>query len=521
MPWVFDYMEETQENLQKNFSKLKEVVFAHRPVLREILEKYGKKSLFDFIANYTTAPSATPAKIRKEAVLKIIQEEVEKKLGSKELAAEVVQQMRHYYYVSTTDHYGPLYHPWVLNFNLVTAMSYLDNPDPELKHIVTLACSNVSLNNFSFPRGFAFTSNATGKLKSNRLSFLPSNSHSFPVYGFRAYRADEVTKVKKQLQEKVKNKEVLAEEAGALTKIIDEVYGNERVLAQTSYADQVTMTNYALWNKLVPSQNGKQVSFVYLEQEWIVARLLIEHHLYADTTINHLLFDEEAETMLENNFYGLPEAFSKREKVGTYLFWALPRVNCNHRLKLWKQGRYLVDDDGIYKVELTPDAIRDALLKKELIPSVLLTFMTMSFYHGLTCLGGLGQINYLPRLKEAYLKLQEQRGDKISVEVCEPVPTKQLGGEVTVALTHTSQGDTAPATLFDLLLHRRDDMWRTLNEQAQTISLEEAIVPMFPEDYPMVCPQEQREDAVSALSPKTVTKLMGLDHKIKPCAFIR
>lgn len=505
---------------EKNFRRLEDAVFNKRPVLGEIVKLHGHRSVFDYLDSYLSKATIPVNLERQQNLIEVVKEETALRLGQ-EVAEAVAKQLEKYYYVSTTDHFGPIYHPWVFNFNLVASAVYQNNTDPVLKNIITLACANVSLNNFSFPRGFSFHSDITGHNINNRFSFLPSNAHSFPVYGFRGFTAQELLKVKNSLKESFNKKQICQKGYDGAGKILDEVYNLPQVLAEKYYADQVTKTNQEIWRRIVPQVNNKRINFVYLEQEWVVVKLLIKYHLNFKTTVSRIIFDDTSEDLLMKYFAGLPESFSRREHLGTYLFWAQPKGNkVQHRLRLWREGNFLVSEDGSYKVELTPDSIQAALETKELIPSVLLTFIVLCFYYGLKCLGGLGQINYLPKLKEAYIKMQTDLGHTESVTACIGAETKDLGGEVTVALVDSKINGTAPATAFDFLIYGNKNSWTTLVEQSKKITFEEAIVPMFPEDYPIVYRLEEREAELSAITPKEITKIMGLDKKLQACVSI-
>lgn len=500
----------------KDFERLKQAVFLKRPVLNDIIKNHGQKSVFEYVKSYV-ARKYQPLNLDRQAeLIEVIKEETAKRLGER-VAESAAAQLKDFYYVSTTDHYGPMYHPWVFNFNLITSAVYLEESTRNLKNVITLACSNVSLNNFSFPRGFAFHSDITGENRLNRFSFLPSNAHSYPVYGFRGFTEDEIKKVKKSLHEATQKKQIRPEEEQKAANLIGEIFGDKEILTGTCYSDQVTRANSILWKKILPNTR-KKINFVYLEQEWIVARLLIEKHLNEKTTISRIIFDNQSEELLMKYFAGLPEMFSRRDKLGTYLFWAQPKKSkAGNRLRLWKEDGFLVSEDGSYKVELAPESLERALKSKELIPSVLLTFIVLCFYYGLKCFGGLGQINYLPLLKEAYVKMQKDLGRLESAAACAATETDNLGGEITVALASSKTNGTVPATSLDFLLYGTEKTWPTLVEQSKILTLEEAIMPMFTEDYPILYPLAERDPGVLAITAKDVTSIMGLDKKIQAC----
>ncbi|MBI5221281.1 MAG: hypothetical protein HY979_00550, partial [Candidatus Magasanikbacteria bacterium] len=284
-------MDSANQEQEKNFRRLESAVFEKRPVLGEIINLHGNMTVFDYLDSYLSK-EIRPANLeRQNNLIEVVKEETELRLG-KEVAQAVEKQLQKYYYVSTTDHFGPMYHPWVFNFNLVTSAVYQNSSDPDLKNVITLACANVSLNNFSFPRGFSFHSDSTGNIKNNRFSFLPSNSHSFPVYGFRSFTDQELLKVKNSLKESLNQKQICQNGYDGSSKILDEIYNLPEILEEKYYSDQVTKTNQAIWKKIVPKINNKEINFVYLEQEWIVVKLLIKYHLNSKTTLSRIIFDD-------------------------------------------------------------------------------------------------------------------------------------------------------------------------------------------------------------------------------------
>jgi hypothetical protein len=238
-----------------------------------------------------------------------------------------------------------------------------------------------------------------------------------------------------------------------------------------------------------------------------------------DTTITHILFDNDYEPLIDQYFENIQGAYSRKENYGTYLFWALPKGS-KYRMQLWKQGKYLVSEDGSYKIELTPDAIEKALETKELIPSMMLTFIVLSFYYGLKCLGGFSQVNYLTFMKNAYIKMQTERGNYRSIEVCARAQTKEIS-EYTIAFVGGPSGEVIPATGIDLILYGDEKTWPTLMEESKTIGLEEAINPLMPEFYSIIYPEVARDPELSKVTPTDITNLTKLDSKIKACCQIK
>lgn len=505
-------------SLQDRYFRLRSKVLEKRPILQKILETRGQESVFDYIKSYTTQKLMAKNTLRQQELIEAVREEIKPKLGD-QVANETALQLQSYYYSSTIDHFGPIYHPWVLHFNLIKSAAFLEHPDPALKNIITFACANVSLNNFSFPRGMAFTSADNGPVKTHRLSFLPSNDHAYAIYGFRAYTQAEVSKIKNVLGDKIRSGEVTRTHANFLRDLFEEIYNTPEALSSKLYTDQITRTNFSLWKKLVPKSAKKEINFIYISQEDVVNRLLLKHHFNTPTSLHQLIFAPESEGLLKQFFNNLPEAFSIERKVGTYLFWANPKGQ-KHRLRLWRQGNILTTEDGAYSFELTPQKIAEGLMSGELIPSVLLTFLTLCFYYGLTCLGGLGQINYLPGLQEAYLKLQKTLGNEENLAVVQDVDCQHLGGELIASFLGAPDGTLVPATSLDLLLYQNPSTWSKILESSKAITLEESFDLTFPDDYPMHYMQENRDSELSSLTAKDISSVLGLQKRIPPCAFL-
>ncbi|MCX6780066.1 MAG: hypothetical protein NT034_02715, partial [Candidatus Magasanikbacteria bacterium] len=247
----------------------------------------------------------------------------------------------------------------------------------------------------------------------------------------------------------------------------------------------------------------------------------IKNHLTQDTIINHVLFDPEYEPFINNYFENIFGSFSRKDSTGTYLFWALPEGE-RYNLQLWREGKFLVSKDGKYKIELTPDAIKEALLKKELIPNLLLDFMVISFYYGLKCLGGFNQINYLTMMKNSYIKMNVDLENYRSIEICARAQTKEICDGLTIAyLGYDGNNQMILASGLDLILYQNKQSWETLMDLAKNITLEEALGPLLPEIYKISYDQKEWEEKLTNITDKDITNLTGLNKKIKPCVFIK
>ncbi len=511
---------EEYNQLLENFQLLKQKVLEKRPVLKQLLKKKGTKNILEYANQYVDVNLNPTIPKRQIEFLDIINQTVEERFGKK-IADSVVRQLKKYYFVSTSDHTGPITHPFFVNSNLLIAASILQHEDPDLQNIVVLSCSRVSVDNSSFPRGLFFHNYLDGKLETHRFAFFSSNTRPPLIYTMRPYGREELDQIYGTLDKKLKKKEISQEQYEKILNVFKEVYDSPEMLNLSTYTEQISKTNFLLWQKFFSESNIKMPNLIYLEIEDIVTKLIIKYHLNQDTIINHVLFDPEYEPYINNYFENIFGSFSRQDDAGTYLFWALPE-GARYNLQLWREGNYLVSKDGSYKIELTPEAIKEALLKKELIPGLLLDFMVVSFYYGLKCLGGFNQINYLTLMKNSYIKMNVDLENYRSIEICARAQTKEICDGLTVAYVgYNGDKQMILASGLDLILYQNKDSWKTLMNLINNITIEKALEPLLPEIYKITYDQKEWDEKLTNITDKDITNLNGLNQKIEPCIFIK
>ncbi|PIZ75553.1 hypothetical protein COY05_03645 [Candidatus Peregrinibacteria bacterium CG_4_10_14_0_2_um_filter_38_24] len=505
--------------LPVNFERLVDSVLSKKPVLKKIVEKYGHKTLHEYAQDYIDVNRGPGFAKRQNEFLAVFRKSIVRLLG-KDTANAATQQLKKRYFVSTADHHGPVTSPFFINGNLVTAVPYFGNPDPLLRYIIVLSCGNVSLNNSSYPRGLLFTAYEKERIINHKVSFFPASDRLCPVFEFRSYTADDINNAKKNINEKVRIGELGRPYANKIGGILDEIYLNPEVLGCKTFSEQVTKTNFNLWQKFFEPSHVTPPDLIYLEQEKLVMELLQTKHFDQDTVIRHILFDEDFDVLMKKYFDGIQGAFDLEKKLGTYLFWALPKGS-KYRIQLWRSGGELVSEDGNYRVKLTPEGLREAFGRKELIPSMMLCYIVLSFYYGIKCLGGFSQVNYLTEMKDAYIKMQTDRGYYRSVEVCARAQTKEMGGDFALAFLKCPNGKIIPATGIDLVLYGAPDTWSRLVHKSDVLTMKEAVYSLMPEFYKIVYPEKDRDPELSAINSEDATRILNLEGKLEPCAEIK
>ncbi|MGI0060772.1 MAG: hypothetical protein ACREBJ_13500, partial [Nitrosotalea sp.] len=262
------------------FSELKEKAFARRPLLCTILEKYGDLSLREFSKLYNTPYKKVIPQERKTQFISAFRNEVERLLG-KNVADSCESQLKLTYRVTTTDHHGPLSEPGMVNSNIHEALPYLKGKK-SINNIIVLGCANVSFDNESFPRGLLFHSYKNDTLINNQLVFYPRAVRPFPVVYYPAYVAQNLENAKKRIENWVREEIINDERKKELNQLIETIYSREDVLSCKYFSEQVTKTNFLLWKKFMYSYPDAP-NLVYIEQEGLVNKLLLEYHLAQPT----------------------------------------------------------------------------------------------------------------------------------------------------------------------------------------------------------------------------------------------
>lgn len=500
---------------------LRDAVLLKRPVLKEIMEKRGHKTLFQYAGEYIDVNLNDHVRARQAECVGTFRNEVASRLGD-EIANEASEQLARYYFVSTADHHGPLCHPFFLNSHLVSSITCSDQDQKNWKYIIALSCANVSFANSSFPRGLLFHGRGeAGAGKIQQVGFFPNSSavRQARVFGYRGYNRDDANKVLSRLDELKNSGELASEHHTKLKEIVNDIYLRPDILATESYSDQITKTNFLLWRRLFQALGSPGRDLLYIELESMVTNLLLDHHINKNTTLHRILFKSEYRESFLRHFDNIEGGFSLLKGWGTYLFWALP-PGSKYCKRVHHDNGYLVTDDGSYRLEMTPENIAAALVAKEIFPSTQLSLLVLSLYYGLKCLGGFCQVNYLTYMKDAYTAMLTEQGDLESIAACESVQTKELGEDLCIAFLGSPNGAQELATTLDLILYGNPESWNYLLSQVKQINLTEALMPMMPEFHRIMYLETERDQLLSSITPDHVMEHLGLKEKIKPCVFL-
>ncbi len=498
---------------QDQFLRLKKKVFEYRPNIAHMVQNFGKKSFYEFAKNQFKENRNKIIRERKIELIASVKDEVKKRLGDV-IAESVAKQLKENSSISTIYPFAPIGHPYVITSALQDALAGFDSNNPNLKNIIVLSCADISFNNLRFPRGHLFHTFQKDTISLDMFTFFGHTVDSQPVIFHSPYGAQGVEEMQKDVQTLRQTGKINKKIYQKLLDIIDDIYASPHALSANNFNDQLTITNFWLWKRMFRGYKNQMPNMIFLAQEEIVLRLLVDHHLYKDTTIHNILFDAKYETLLAKHFKGIMGSFSKEENYGTFLFWALPKQG-KYRIQLWKEGNYLVSHDKTFKVELTPEGIQKAIENQELIPSLLLTFLVLAFYYGLFLGGGVDQTLYLEQMKQAFIAMQKEYGDTESIEACNDTITSHfLISRPAFAFLEAPNKDRVPATGLDLLLYENQSSWKQVYDATKTITVEEIMDRILPSFYKEYTPPNEKEADLLGITPRDIGLYTGLDKKM-------
>lgn len=512
---AFDLGTEQSEDLLSSelLDSLKKAVFSKQKNLEELYSQIGGISVFNYYRGHARENRNKIIKVRKLESIPVIQEEIRRVLGSR-VAETVAKQLKDNDSISTVQHHAPIGHPDTLNAVLESGLPYFGSNNPEHQNLLVFACAGVSFNNNKFPKGHLFHSLTEGRLDTNQLTFFGHTVSPRPVMHHHGYDYEDIVSMKNALQQYKREGLVNDEYFIKISSLIDELYSPPHPLSVDDYVDQVTITNYWFFKKLFKNYRKNVPNLVFMAQEKVALALILKHHIDKETPIYKMMFDPLVLDMVDKYFDGISGAFSKKDEIGTFLFWGLPKHG-KYRVQLWRNGNYLEDKEGAFKLELTPESIKRAIINKELIPSVMLSFAVLACYYGLFLGGGHLQTRYLPQMKEAYGKIMKEIGDNESLEALEGLTTNNFVIP-RPTLTYLKSGNKrVPATGLDMLLYSDGgENWQTIIEASKRITMGQIIERLLPGFYREMGPD--LDPQLAGITERDVEALNGLEKSLPP-----
>lgn len=504
----------TEHTFGKRIGKLQQAVFAHRPVFAKLMREHGKESLRSYIRASRNSAKVIAKQERANELIREIAREVAR-LFDVSLGDSVAAQLRKHYVVSTADHHGILTDPVFTNANIITAAALRDSIHSPA-HLVVIANANISLNNPSFPRGCIVRSDISAQSTHVRFSFMSATDRMRSIVRFPAYNHEALHRVLTQIDREAAH--FSDHTRATLTHIMHEVHANPRLFSFPLFSDQATIINDRLWEMMTMGDRALPQHLLYLEQERLIAALLTRYHMQQDTIAHRMLFHAEYRKTFLNYFNNTPGAFSVEKQEGTFLFWFLPRGE-KYRVSLWPSDAGLMSADGAHCISWTSEAFTDKLASQELIPSTLMSYLLLAFYYGMTCLGGVSQVNYLPAMQERYGAWCDRMGEDEEKSLARGGMTTLLASGFLAAFIGRSSHDLTPMSAYDWALYAGEEHWKKIEEVVKRVTLAEAVVYSLPYSYRAIIPEPERDPELASVLPGDIVCMTKTENNIVHVGF--
>lgn len=371
--------------------------FKKRP---ELQKKYVYSGTFkDFSADIAkTVRPVQGRTIMREAIIKEANRLLDFKLSMEELD----KQLSFYPIISTADHHGLLNYKLLYNSNIL--YSRIIN-ELNLPFMVVLSSGSIPLNNISHPRGFYF--------KNRKFNFFGEKQSKLPMYLFnKKLTANRENGIDSFLISYDKNN-LTNEERKFLEFLFFDCLQIEKTENEhETFSDQLTFLNYKLWKFYFEKNIRNEIpDIIYLQANSILLDVLVSEIKNEDSIIPKILFDKEVRKIYLQNFFGLPGCWG--QDMGSHFFWGIierkKKIRFT-RLQLDESSNSLIGEN--FNILLQKEIIIDALISKKIVPTLFFDILIVTFLESYLALGGLNQIEYLPKMQKAHVDCLNEIGLK-------------------------------------------------------------------------------------------------------------
>lgn len=492
---------------------LLDVIKRKKPVLASLLEKDGKKSLGEFTHNFKKTSSFNDKSIQdRKDLINITTSYIESLIGE-----EIAEKLR----ARLTS-----------NANLLTANHHCVNiSDLPVQGTITFALSeksdwvlpvfafgDIPLNNSRYPRGLLLANDIKlpifpDKLKNTLVSVAPPLTEEF------------VNKAIQRAGKLFKDRQITYRQFETSKFFLEAMYLNQKVLSCKSYSDQSVIISNMIWKKLFAQDTElRNLELIHLEIEKIVGQLLILDLDTKESLAYQMFFNERLRnnllcelngkngcwdlgklgSLLTNN-HNSESDFSAGS--GTIFFWGIDEKGRRIPLNLIadNSGFSLVgtsDSMEKYQITFTPESIKNALKKKQLIPSLFISFAVVSFARGYKCYGGFMQVDYLTEMRNGLAKALSANFLSEWSEIVLSLQTENYCTGMIFTLFFSDENIISPASAIEIA--STGGLTREELSKIRSISLEDSNLFGLPRIYRTVFRPDERTEELSSITPMDI-----------------
>ncbi len=298
--------------------------------------------------------------------------------------------------LTTADHHGGLFSAQAFQGDLyfgelLKRMGYKGRFTP------LFSFSIVELENSTYGRGICAYESPD---KRQQIPIHPKRDLNRMVTVTKGYDAEMLERAKIQML--IKGSTFSREQYKYISKVIDRIYKDEKILSLERYADQIFMIGERLSGEYFTDDDSRHLC--YTEAEEITTELFIKDLKDESSLIWHIFYDEEVRKALDD---------TKTEdglKLSNLLLRGVDAKGRRIHTELTPDGNLPGAGFGDQRVQYDtdPDSLINLVKKRKLIPAGFAEAVMLFFERGYTWLGGYFQSIYLTKwrdlLKEAFEK---------------------------------------------------------------------------------------------------------------------
>ncbi|MBW7995143.1 MAG: hypothetical protein FVQ81_00950 [Candidatus Glassbacteria bacterium] len=385
--------------------------------------------------------------------------------------------------VLTANHHGVSYKSITLQGEIIFSLpGIFSGGKKTLPILPVLACGIVPLSNCTFPRGIvlsreieATVSPGEKKLLNLKFPLIPGSKSQCLVSLAPPVGREQLNKAKNSVERHFGQGDLLACEKKVLLELFSEEYDSAEVLGQVDYSDQAVILNRRIWKRIFSPEVREDIpDIAYLEMERVVVSLLHRDLSNRESLIYNILFEPSLQERVIGNLDGETGCWNQRKLVdlwssidrhptlseafrgcGTNFFCfadtrgrRIPALLDRGRGKPLLRG---IAPGGKISIPFTPEAIRNGLKKRLLLPGLFLSFATLAFARGIKCIGGFLQVDYLPAMQRGLIRSFVDLKQSDWVEKIAAVPTVNFLTGMNIAMSRYPNGDVRPSGAVELI----------------------------------------------------------------------
>lgn len=450
---------QTPINIMSSVSDLLNSVLSHHSGLKNLIDSYGSMSLNDYYDQVFRSEGQNISAFALSAMSAL----AEDYLG-REVEAPIKKTYSSRSVIDTAIHGGLVTEPQSFQAAAMQAHSSLGN-----EVLIILACTAVRLNTQTFPRGVLH--------RGKRYPLFRNDDEQKLTYSCPPLTKELVQRFSERTQSAGVNTDWLLGAIESTPELFDGRFSR--------FVEQATLLDERLLEKAF-SKIPDAPKVLILPLEDLTTKLLLKSFEEKDT-FYRMIFEEELRDDALKTFDDIQGAW--KGSVGGNHFFVGANEKGDQTALIVKDGK-LIGRDRDFELDLTPEAITEALNSRRIAPGVFLS-LQLCVLHGITPAGAYFQIRYLPEMMQRMHDYLERYS--CCCEWADRIKSNLMSYGFLYALD-----DGEPLSLEAAV--KNPEQFASLLARGAKMSVKRAFINNLPAIYREVVPKAQQEDSLRKIT---------------------